>query len=85
MFSDLWTRLFDILESDRDLYTVYVYRMTADGEKIKPYLLKCIAYPGLLDMLRDYHGGGKFRLMIRKGRILVYSEKITIGMPLRKA
>ncbi len=35
MFSDLWTRLFDILESDRDLYTVYVYRMTAEGKKIK--------------------------------------------------
>ncbi len=67
----------EILDSDRDVYTVYVYRVTLDGKMIKPYLLKCIAYPDLLDMLRDYYGGGKFRLMIRKGRTLVYSEKIT--------
>jgi len=85
MFRDLWVRLHEILDSDRHFYLVYVYRVTQDGKIIKPYLLKCIGYPDLLEMLRDHHGGGEFKLMIRKGRTLVYSEIISIGMPLKRA
>ena len=84
MFSDLWVRLHEILESDRHFYLVYIYRVTPDGKVIKPYLKKCMAFPGLLEMLRDHHGGGDFKLMIRKGRTLVYSEIISIGMPINK-
>ena len=71
MFRDLWVRLHEILESDRHFYLVYIYRVTPDGKVIKSYLKKCIAFPALLEILSDHHGGGAFKLMLMKGRPLV--------------
>jgi hypothetical protein len=35
-------------------------------------------------MLRDEHGGGKFKILVRKGRTMVLSGFISIGVPLNR-
>jgi len=40
--------------------------------------------PSLRAMLRDEHGGGKFKILVRKGRTMVLSGFISIGVPLNR-
>jgi hypothetical protein len=77
-YYDAFDRLMPILfDVDNDA-TVYVYRRDATGKVIHPYLLKCPVWPDLLETLRDDYGGGRFRIMIRKGRTMIYTGDISI-------
>ena len=81
---DIWERLDALLDSYDEQLTVYVYRKNAAGQVVKPYLLKCRAWPGLKEMLRDKYQGGEFRILIRKGRQMVFRGDIGIATPIRK-
>lgn len=78
MSDKVWERLWKVLETSDEGTTVYVYRLDFNGNTIKPCLLKCEAWPELLYMLRDDHGGGQFKLLIRKKRLMVFSGEINI-------
>ncbi len=78
---DVWLELDNWLyDSDPDL-TVYVYRIDASKKVVKPYLVKCEAWPKLWMMLRDQYDGGDFKVLIRKGRKMVFSGEICIVSP----
>jgi hypothetical protein len=78
MYYDAFERLYPILYRADDDAVVYVYRLDAKGKIIHPYLLKCLAWPDLLETLRDHHGGGRFRIMIRKGKTMIFTGNISI-------
>lgn len=78
MIYDVWDKLWGILDSENDGLIVYVYRVDPQGKTISPYLLKCDADLDLPDMLRDDYNGGHFKLLIRKGREMVFSGEINI-------
>lgn len=78
MSEKVWENLWTVLESNDQDAIVYVYRLDSNGEPIKPCLLKCEVWPELPDMLRDGYGGGHFRLLIRKKRIMIFSGDIAI-------
>ncbi len=52
-----------------------------NGQPVSPALLKCQPFPDLLDYLRDQHGGGNFRLLIRRGDKMLLSGIIAIEPP----
>lgn len=62
---------------------LYVYRLH-DERKIRPALLMGSPFPDLFDCLRDEHGGGRFCIMIRRGKKMELSGEISIGPPLRR-
>ena len=71
-------RLLPILDrADADA-VVYVYRLDTTGKNTYPYLLRGPVWSDLLETLRDKHGGGDFRIMIRKGRTMIFSGDISI-------
>lgn len=78
MYYDAIDRLMLILDRADDDATLYVYRRAATGKIIQPYLLKCSPWPDLLKTLRDDYRGGRFRIMIRKGRTMIFSSNISI-------
>jgi len=77
-FLDVWDRLDHVSWEQNYDRTVYVYRLDSMGQPIKPYLIKLFADRDLLNTLRDDFGGGKFRLLIREGRKMVFSGEISI-------
>ena len=52
--------------------------MGPDGRLIKPYLMCTSPWSDLLHTLRDGHGGGDFRIMIREGRKMIYRGDIAV-------
>lgn len=82
MSYDIWDKLWTVLQSNDDESIVYVYRLDSHGKTIKPHLLKCDVWPGLLNMLRDEYDGGYFKLLIRKKRMMIFSGEIAIEIGL---
>ena len=78
---DVWLELDNWLYSKDPDLTVYVYRIDANKKVIKPYLVKCEAWPDLCMTLRDQYDGGLFQVLIRKGRKMVFSGEISIATP----
>ncbi len=78
----LTEQLFTLLGEYHPRDRLYVYRVV-DGEPVSPALIKGRPFPDLLDYLRDHHGGGKFRIMIRRGETMMLSGTVLIGTPLR--
>lgn len=78
MSERVWEKLWSVLESYDEEATVYIYRLASNGKPIKPCLLKCDPWPELPEMLRDEYGGGRFVLLIRKNRTMIFSGKISI-------
>ena len=78
MNDQVWGKLWKILDLRDEQAVVYVYRLNSSGETMKPCLLKCEAWPGLPSLLRDEYGGGEFKLLIRKNRTMIFSDKIGI-------
>jgi len=78
LYYDAFERLLPILYRADANAAVYVYRLDAKSKIIHPYLLKCLAWPDLLETLRDNYGGGSFRIMIRKGRTMIFTGNISI-------
>lgn len=83
-FLDTWDRLWTCLEEADGASVAYVYRLDASGNTQKPYLLRYPAWPTLPSILRDEHGGGDFKILIRRGRKMVFSGKISVGVPLSR-
>jgi hypothetical protein len=81
---DTWDRFWEILYEADDATVVYIYRLDRNGKPIKPCLGRFIAWGGLPAMPRDEHGGGKFKILVRKGRTMVLSGFISIGVPLNR-
>jgi hypothetical protein len=81
---DTWDKFWEILYEADDATVVYVYRLDQNGKPIKPCLGRFIAWGGLPAMLRDEHGGGKFKILVRKGRTMVLSGFISIGVSLNR-
>ncbi len=72
--------LFAILGGGHPRDHMYVYRMV-NGHPESPALFKGQPFPDLLEHLRDQHGGGQFRLLIRRGDKMILSGVIAIECP----
>ena len=81
MHSDAETceRLWAVLEQDAFDQTVYGYRVDQAGQVTESYLFRWYCHFGLLESIRDKFGPGDYRLLIRKGRVMVFSGYISIG------
>ena len=75
-------QLFTILDDHHPRDHLYVYRVV-DGQPVTPALLNGRPFPDLLEYLRDHHGGGKFRLIVRRGDEMRLSGIVRIGCPIR--
>ncbi len=75
----MWHRLWNLLDNPSDDDWVYVYRVDQFEKPIKPYLAK-YWLPGidLIWQLQSRLGGGLFRLLIRSGRIMVFSAIVGV-------
>ena len=80
---DVWDRLWSLLYANDYSQVAYVYRINAMGMAQKPHLCKLEASSDLPDVLRDHFGGGEFKILIRKGRMMTFSGTISIGPPHR--
>ena len=74
----MWDRLINILNDQTQESITYVYRVGPDGKLLKPYLLKTDTYPDLLETLIHRYGGGDFKLLIRRGRCMIFSGEISV-------
>ena len=79
---DLHEKFYQLLEYVDERDRLYVYRLQ-NGKALKPAIIKGMPFPELLDVLRDQHGGGEFRVMIRRGETLLLAGRIGVGAPLR--
>lgn len=78
---DIWERLWDILYEEDEESVVYVYALDINRKPMRPFILKRSPDPGLPDMLRDHYGGGEFRVLIRRGRKMLFKGDIAICRP----
>lgn len=81
---DTWDRLWTCLEEADGASVAYVYRLDDSGNTQKPYLLRYPAWPALPGILRDEHNGGDFKILIRRGREMIFSGKVSVGVPLSR-
>ena len=77
-YMNVWDRLFRIIEKENYERTVYIYRLDQTGKMMKPYLARLFADEDLLHVLQDEYGGGKFKLLIREGRKMIFSGVVDI-------
>lgn len=70
-------RLLD--DSDARL-RLYVYRLR-DGKKVTPALINGYPFESLFEYLRDHYGGGRYCIIIRRGRQMELSGSIAIEAP----
>jgi hypothetical protein len=77
----VWDRLMVLLLNATGDETAYAYRFDPHGMPTTPYLLKCSASTELLSVLRDTFGGGAFRLLIRRGKVLIFAGSVHIAEP----
>lgn len=85
-YYDMWEHLWALLDEQNAEDVVYVYRIGPDEKPVKPYLLKCEPWPGLIEHLQAHYGGGTFRIMIRRRRNMVLTGNFAIApIPLRPA
>ena len=73
--TDTWVRFFNVLDQDQCDQTAYIYRIDARGDVIKPFWLKLPANAWLENELFA-RGGGQFRIIIRRGRTMVFSGRV---------
>ena len=60
--------------------TVYVYR-AKDCRIIKPWIIKCCPYEGLVEDIRDEFGSGQYAILIR-GKAIIFSGIIGVETPI---
>jgi hypothetical protein len=73
-FDLFWPILYEGNEND----IIYVYRIGPDAHLVKPYLLKSETYPDFIEWLRDTYGHGNYHLLVRRGRVMIFSGNICI-------
>lgn len=76
---DVWVRLDSILNGENGCGTIYVYHLGPNDRPVKPYLNKVELSQGFLGWLQATHGSGQYRLLIRRGRKMIFSGNIGIG------
>ena len=81
--SKTWEKLYGLLAEDDCDQTVYGYRVDSRGRAVNPYLFCWYMHQDLLDNIRDKFGPGEYRLLIRKGRTMVFGGYICLAAPLR--
>jgi len=81
MFSDQNTfeRLENVLYDATGIETAYVYRMGKNNKPIKPFIRKYSLDANLLMTIQREIGGGKYWLMIRNRRKLIFCGGIAIA------
>ena len=73
-----YARFDDLMADGEPEDVVYVYRATPDGAAIGRFLWRTVPHPWLLETLQA-RGGGVFRIMIRRGRRMLYSDVLRLG------
>ena len=81
--SATWEKLYVLLAEDDWDQTVYGYRVDSSGRAVKPYLFCWNMHDGLLESIRSKYGPGEYRLLIRKGRTMVFGGYIALAAPPR--
>lgn len=81
--SKTWEKLYLLLAEDDCDQTVYGYRVDSLGRVVKPYLFCWYMHDGLLESIRSKYGPGEYRLLIRKGRTMVFGGYICLAGPPR--
>ncbi len=80
-----WCRLSTILAAADLDDLAYVYRIGRRGKPLKPYLLKWWGpSEDLIHTLQSDHGGGDFRILIRRGNQMIFSGEIALAAPLNR-
>jgi hypothetical protein len=74
----LWQILNEWNPKDR----LYVYRIE-NGKAMRPAIYNGGTFPDLLEYLRDEHGGGRFRIMIRRGEPMMLAGAVSVERSLR--
>ena len=74
-----WQRLSLVLDQDDPNQLVYGYRVDQAGHAIKPYLFCWSGHPRLVESIQREYGPGEYRLLIRRGREMMFSGYICIG------
>ncbi len=59
---------------------MYVYRI-AGNRPLTPALYKGAPFPDFLEFLRDDLGGGEFRILIRRGEMMLLSGTALVWSP----
>lgn len=77
-----WVRFDTLLNGDVCDCVAYIYRLDPRGHAVKPYWLKRSADPNLVRQIQSA-GGGKFWVIIRRGRTMVFSGRLAFA-PLPK-
>ena len=75
---NVWDSLDRIMAEENYERVVYVYRLDQTGKMMKPYLARLFADENLPHVLQDEYGGGKFKLLIREGRKMIFSGVVEI-------
>ena len=81
--SATWDKLYVLLAEDDCDQTVYGYQVDSRGRAVKPYLFCWYMHDGLLESIRGKYGPAEYRLLIRKGRTMVFGGYISLGEPPR--
>jgi hypothetical protein len=74
-------RLHQLLHAADERDRMYVTRLNNDGDPVGDPILNCTPFPELFPYLRDNFGGGDFRIMIRRRRVLLLAGAISIASP----
>lgn len=74
-----WEQLWMVLDQDDGDQMVYGYRVDRAGRPTKPYLFRWYGHSGLIESIQREYGPGEYRLLIRKGREMIFSGYIAIG------
>ena len=67
-----------LLNLEDPTHVVYAYRLDENEKPVKPYCLRDQASFDVLDRLSNEFGGGDFKLIIRKGRCMLFSGSLGI-------
>jgi len=80
MISDenTWMRLWGVLDYGNGTEIAYIYRLGSNGKPIKPFLRKYVVSTDLPMTIQRTLGGGKYWVMIRDRRKLVFSGGISV-------
>ena len=74
--------LWNLLDDRDPQLRAYVYRIRDDRKDSALYI--GAPFHGLIARLRDEHGGGKFQIIIRRGKRMELYGIISIGVPLAR-
>ena len=76
----VWERLFAILDVQHWADVAYVYRLDRYDKPITPYLFKWYG-PSmeLINTLQTKYGGGEFRIIVRRGRKMIFSGYVAMA------